>query len=80
MGISKIKLCVLWLIIFGMGKEFSTKDVSEKPLMNITHPLKATHPHFHAFVGRAISKNRHILMLKEVRKGTKRGSVWRKII
>ncbi|MBW6465667.1 MAG: hypothetical protein K0B06_04100 [Brevefilum sp.] len=79
MGISTINLCVLWIVTKRLGKEFSTKDVSQHPLMTTAHPIKAKHTHFHAFVGRAISKNRHILMVKEIKKGTKRGSIWRKI-
>jgi hypothetical protein len=79
MGISRNNLFVLWIVTRRLGKEFTTKDVSEHPLMTSVHPIKAKHTHYNAFVGRAISKNRLILMVKEVRKATSRGSVWRKI-
>lgn len=80
MGVSRIKPCVLIIVTLGMQKEFTTKDVSESFLIKLTHPIKASRPQFNSFVGRAISKHRNLLMVKEIRSGTARGSVWKKVV
>lgn len=74
-----IKLRVLQEVIADLGAEFATKDVSEDERMIKAHPDDARHSHYHAFVGGAISDNRGLLNVKEIKKGTKRGSIWRKI-
>ena len=79
MGRSDIKVRVLREVIADLGNEFSTKDVSEDQRMIKAHPFDVRHSHYHAFVGGAISDNRGVLNVKEVRKRTKRGSIWRKI-
>lgn len=79
MGRTDIKVKVLREVIADLGQEFSTKDVSEDERMINAHPFDVRHSHYHAFVGGAISDNRGALNVKEVRKGSKRGSIWRKI-
>lgn len=79
MGRTDIKLNVLREVIADLGDEFYTKDVSEDERMIKAHPFDVRHSHYHAFVGGAISDNRGALNVKEVQKGTKRGSIWRKI-
>ena len=79
MGRSDNKVRVLRGVIADLGNEFSTKDVSEDQRMIKAHPFDVRHSHYHAFVGGAISDNRGVLNVKEVRKRTKRGSIWRKI-
>ena len=79
MGRSDIKVRVLKEVIADLGQEFATKDVSEDERMIKAHPFDARHSHYHAFVGGAISDNRGTLNVKEIRKETKRGSIWRKI-
>lgn len=73
------KVRVLREVIADLGQEFSTKDVSEDQRMIAAHPFEAKHSHFHAFVGGAISDNRGILSVKEIKKRTKRDSIWKKI-
>lgn len=79
MGRTDIKVKVLREVIADLGQEFSTKDVSEDERMIREHPFDVRHSQYHAFVGGAISDYRGSLNVKEVRKGTKRGSIWRKI-
>jgi len=79
MGWSDIKTRVLKEVIADLDQEFSTKDVSEDERMISSHPIEVGHSHYHAFVGGAISDNRGILNVKEIKKHTKRGSIWRKI-
>lgn len=74
-----IKIRVLREVIADLGQEFSTKDVSEDHRMITSHPFESKHSHYHAFVGGAISDNRGVLNVKEIKKRTKRGSIWRKI-
>jgi hypothetical protein len=79
MSRTDIKVRVLKEVIADLGQEFATKDVSEDKRMIKAHPIDSRHSLYHAFVGGAISDNRGILNIKEVKKGTKRGSIWRKI-
>ena len=79
MGRSDIKVCVMKEVIADLGQEFATKDVSEDKRMIRAHPFDFKHSQYHAFVGGAISDNRGVLNVKEIKKGTKRGSIWRKI-
>ena len=79
MGRSDIKVLVMKEVIDDLGQEFSTKDVSEDKRMIAAHPFEVRHSHYHAFVGGAISDNRGIFNVKEVKKKTGRGSIWRKI-
>jgi hypothetical protein len=79
MGRTDIKVRILREVIADLGQEFATKDVSEDERMIKAHPFDYRHSHYHAFVGGAISDHRGTLSVKEVRKGTKRGSIWHKI-
>ena len=66
-------------VVAGLGPIFKTKDVSEDPRMRKTYTDLARHSHYHAFVGRALSEYRAQLKIDEIRKGTPRGSQWKKI-
>ncbi len=80
-GPSSIRSDVLLATIEKMGELFYTRDVSEHPDMLATHPDVQLHKHYHAFVGRRLGEIRDSRVapkLVELRKGTARGSEWRK--
>lgn len=66
-------------VVADLGPIFKTKDVSEDPRMRKTYADLVRHSHYHAFVGRALSEYRAQLKIDEIRKGTPRGSQWKKI-
>ena len=61
-----------------MDRCFVTKDVSEDERMLLAHPELVSNIQYHGFVGRALSDNRTVLGIAEVRKRTSRGSLWEK--
>ena len=73
MSYKSIRINLMQLVVTQMGRTFVTRDVSEHPSMVAAH---ANHRNYHAFVGRALSENRDILGIVEIRKGTSRGSRW----
>ncbi|WP_437547787.1 hypothetical protein WME97_47680 [Sorangium sp. So ce367] len=65
-------------IVASAGQQFSTNDISEDERMLAAHPELASHSHYHAFVGGALSDHHVALDIAEVQKGTSRGSRWQK--
>lgn len=77
MGRESIRKEVLQTVIAGLRSPFATKDVSEDERVRDAHPAEASHSHYHAFVGGALSDHRVSLGIEEMGKGS-RGSIWRK--
>lgn len=73
-----ISVRVLKKVVKDRGDVFTTKDVSEDPRVMKAHRKLVKHSHYHAFVGGALSDHRDQLGIKEVQKGTSRGSRWQK--
>ena len=73
-----ISVRVLKRVVKDVGDVFTTKDVSEDPRVMQAHRKLAKHSHYHAFVGGALSDHRDKLGIKEIQKGTRRGSRWQK--
>ena len=57
---------------------FVTKDVSEQEEMKRAHSAEASHTHWHAFVGRAISLHRGALGVDSIGRSATRGERWSK--
>lgn len=79
MSRKEISLHVLKEVVADLGTVFTTKDVSEDARMKNAHSSLVNHSHYHAFVGGALSDYRAQLKIDEIRKGTPRGSQWKKI-
>ena len=73
-----ISVRVLKRVVKDIGDVFTTKDVSEDPRVMNAHRKLVKHSHYHAFVGGALSDHRDKLGIKEIQKGTRRGSRWQK--
>ena len=73
-----ISVRVLKRVVKDSGDVFTTKDVSEDPRVMNAHRKLVKHSHYHAFVGGALSDHRDKLGIKEIQKGTRRGSRWQK--
>ena len=79
MGRKDILLYALNEVVAGLGQVFTTKDVSEDIRMKQAHLHLVDHPHYHSFVGGALSDHRSQLGIDEIKKNTPRGSRWKKI-
>lgn len=80
MGRNDIQPDVLRAALDKLPDVFTTKDVSEQPAVRDAHPAEASHSHYHAFVGGALSDHRSWLGIDEIAKATARGSRWRKTV
>ncbi|WP_437743210.1 hypothetical protein WMF39_48190 [Sorangium sp. So ce1504] len=78
MSRKSIQVSVLRQVVASAGQHFSTNDISEDDRMLAAHPELASHSHYHAFVGGALSDHHVALAIVEVQKGTSRGSRWQK--
>jgi|GEM_PF-840234 len=79
MGYKDVNRKVLLEVIGQMPESFATKDVSEHSLMLRAHPELINHSQYHAFVGKALknlTEGNGRNVLRELRAGTSRGSVW----
>jgi hypothetical protein len=61
-----------------VGEVFVTKDISEQPELQAAHRSDASHGHWHAFVGRAISQSRGALGVESAGESP-RGERWSKV-
>ncbi|WP_441289802.1 hypothetical protein ACSRUE_03705 [Sorangium sp. KYC3313] len=78
MSRKSIRVSVLKQVVASAGQQFSTKDISEDERMLAAHPELASHSHYHAFVGGALSDHHVELNIVEGQEGTSRGSRWQK--
>lgn len=77
--IDRINLGELEKAIARVGDQFVTKDVSEQAELQRSHGSDASHGHWHAFVGTAISQNRGTLGVESIGKSARRGERWSKL-
>jgi hypothetical protein len=75
-----IRVDVLEQALARRSESFATRDVSEDEQVMEAHRLLTSHRNYHAFVGRALSKQRGHLGIVEVRGSTARGSSWQKLL
>lgn len=80
MSTSRFKRSAVQAVLRELGPTFFTKEVSRHPAMLAAHPQQAQHSHYHAFVGKFLSRECDDVRIIEGQKHKQHGERWQNLL